>query len=453
MGNSRITNDFIQLPLGIFDKSENRTAELIEIMEKLHSYVPGARGTDQLEDVLDREPKFGQMRPIPLGGDQLTCERIRGAHNALVQQDTPEERLEGLFSMVEDFHEKMNFLQVIVDKFYKTTSGRECGTLYQLRTVLNRRNVSTDVSQRYHAVADFVDFMTECHVLAAAMTHLSLTDKDQRPALFPRGIDVMPLERRKVHLNHIVSEIVDRFIFHTLSENLDSLQDGALDKISHTPEDNVFQYATNFMTFGLLRKVSLMTTASGDGDRAVRNWKFSLLAYHDTHKIKYRLEAFLLLSSMSTLLPPRLAEQVKWGRFVNLSGGPGKNLDGDEVMEHLNRLAKDRIKSLGPNHTPEVVMRIGKTIMFTKDVTQRMGVQTSVPPMSREHKEQQLEKDRTVVLKQLLEDGRVFQVTPGRQHFTFGQQPATVFSDIDAVELHRWLSAKKVEYSRDKWPF
>lgn len=53
------------------------------------------------------------MRPIPVGGDQLTCERIRDAHMARLDGDSQEERLEGLTTMVEDFHEKMNFLQVM----------------------------------------------------------------------------------------------------------------------------------------------------------------------------------------------------------------------------------------------------------------------------------------------------------------------------------------------------
>jgi len=59
-----------------------------------------------------RDDSTASKRPIPIGGDQLTCERIRGAHMARLDGDTPEERLEGLFCMVEDFHEKMNFLQV-----------------------------------------------------------------------------------------------------------------------------------------------------------------------------------------------------------------------------------------------------------------------------------------------------------------------------------------------------
>ena len=60
-----------------------------------------------------RDDTCGGMRSIPLGGDQLTCERVRGAHMSCNCGDTPEERLEGVYSMVEDFHEKMNFLQVI----------------------------------------------------------------------------------------------------------------------------------------------------------------------------------------------------------------------------------------------------------------------------------------------------------------------------------------------------
>lgn len=61
----------------------------------------------------DRDDSCAGMRAIPVGGDQLTVERIRSAHLSRFDGDTPEERLEGVNAMVEDFHEKMNFLQVI----------------------------------------------------------------------------------------------------------------------------------------------------------------------------------------------------------------------------------------------------------------------------------------------------------------------------------------------------
>ena len=43
-----------QIPLGIFNRSENITAELIEIMKDLHNYVPGARRQEQVDDTLER---------------------------------------------------------------------------------------------------------------------------------------------------------------------------------------------------------------------------------------------------------------------------------------------------------------------------------------------------------------------------------------------------------------
>lgn len=59
-----------------------------------------------------REEVTGPMRPVAIFADQLTCERTRGIHEASYDGDAPEERFEGLFAAVSDFHEKMNFLQV-----------------------------------------------------------------------------------------------------------------------------------------------------------------------------------------------------------------------------------------------------------------------------------------------------------------------------------------------------
>lgn len=212
----------------------------------------------------------------------------------------------------------------------------------------------TALSTNYHAVVDYVDLLTECHVIAAAMQHLGMTTVDERPKILPRGVEIFTSERKKQFLLKMVGDIVDRFIYHSFSREIGIIQDGQRcginEKSSELPDmnqDHIFNYASGFMTHGLMRKVSLMTTAVGDGDRALRNWKYALLNYHQVNKFKYRLEAFLLLASVTSILPPRLAEQVKWGRFVNLSGGPTSNLDGDEVMEILNNWAKSRIKTLG----------------------------------------------------------------------------------------------------------
>ena len=45
---------FIQIPLGILNKSEQSTSELIECLEFLHSFVPGTRQESDLLTVADR---------------------------------------------------------------------------------------------------------------------------------------------------------------------------------------------------------------------------------------------------------------------------------------------------------------------------------------------------------------------------------------------------------------
>ena len=63
------------------------------------------------------------MRPLLLGGDQMTVKLIRSAHAALANGNTADDRLEGLVGMVEDFHEKITFLQVnILSICYFTNS-------------------------------------------------------------------------------------------------------------------------------------------------------------------------------------------------------------------------------------------------------------------------------------------------------------------------------------------
>lgn len=63
--------------------------------------------------IISERIEIQKMRAIPVGGDQLTYESLRGAHFARLDDDSQEKRLEGLITIVEDFHEKMNFLQVM----------------------------------------------------------------------------------------------------------------------------------------------------------------------------------------------------------------------------------------------------------------------------------------------------------------------------------------------------
>jgi hypothetical protein len=46
-------------------------------------------------------------------GDRLTDERVQCAQQSVLNGETPEARLEGFISKIEDFHRLMNFLEVL----------------------------------------------------------------------------------------------------------------------------------------------------------------------------------------------------------------------------------------------------------------------------------------------------------------------------------------------------
>lgn len=93
-----------------------------------------------------------------------------------LDSDTPEEKLEGCISMIEDFHEKMNYIQMLMEKFYKLASAREVGTLYQLKCIINRGNITANSSKDYHAISAFIDLACEGLVVAAALSFLRMND-------------------------------------------------------------------------------------------------------------------------------------------------------------------------------------------------------------------------------------------------------------------------------------
>lgn len=98
------------------------------------------------------------------------------------------------------------------------------------------------------------------------------------------------------------------------------------------------------------------------------------------------------MAGVNALYTPKQRHEVIHNRFINLKGGDGNNLDGDYVMELLNKYAKQRVKLLGPNHSSEVLERIGKTMMATKTIEENLHSQLKLAPVSGFHPAQNLDK-------------------------------------------------------------
>ena len=59
---------------------------------------------------------------------------------------------------------------------YSTCSGIDGGTLFQLRNVINRRNVVKDVKKDLNSCEEFMELITTAHILSAAMTVTEVED-------------------------------------------------------------------------------------------------------------------------------------------------------------------------------------------------------------------------------------------------------------------------------------
>lgn len=101
-----------------------------------------------------------------LVGDQLTCDRVRGARMAHLQVSDPTQGLEGLSEKVEDWHALQAYYQVIWDAMYSTSSSCDLCTLYQLCTLIDRQDVVQDPKKDLHACQSFLSVVLEGLILA-----------------------------------------------------------------------------------------------------------------------------------------------------------------------------------------------------------------------------------------------------------------------------------------------
>ena len=294
--------------------------------------------------------------------------------------------------------------------------------------------MSSKVADNYHANSGFLDLVTDCHVLVTAMQHLEIQNLDDMVVSILPLLAFASVEFKKRVLDNIVGSIIDKYFINKLSSGVDRIESGYWEDDNRV-KDKVNNYASILTQYGLLRKISVLATRSGDGLRQLRHWNFAMLVYDIGHKIKCRLESFILMAGVNALFTERQRHQVIWNIFLNLSGGEGKNLDGDYVMELLNKYAKSRIKQLGPNHSPEVVDTIGKTMIFCHDINVTLEKQFGVAAVSRKHQRQNLVSDRNRIICQLKERN-VFQFLPDRSHNHFQNESSDLFGDIDAQDLN-----------------
>lgn len=137
------------------------------------------------------------------------------------------------------------------------------GTLFQLRNILNRRNISTKVKANVNAWEDFMDVITRGHILSATLEYLGMSSLDGTPntQIVDKSIWMEDDEHRRKVLLEISMGIVNKYV--DLATDFSQLEEK--DKQKGT----IHTYACETLSLGLLLKEFKDAIREGDGNRVM----------------------------------------------------------------------------------------------------------------------------------------------------------------------------------------
>ena len=320
--------------------------------------------------------------------------------------------------------------QVIWKYFYSMLSSGEHGTLYQLRNLINRTNVVKDPKSDFNACNDFFILIVTCYIIVAALSMLKMKSTNDSPSedVLPNAqqLWMQSADERKAVLNKVSQQVVDSFI------------DFSFYQVWHRNDtDKVADYGKQLLGLGCFYLEFTDAIHEGDGQRVLRCWRYLLPIFLGSGRTNYSCEVLNMLFQASYALSPRLSAELLWSRFINVHGHPGKNIPADLHMEHLNRLIKEAIRNLGANKTKNAIARIGRAIGTIAPVLQHFDQENSVTSISGAHRIASFEKDRNIVVSELVKS-EVFSTVPNRKHNTF-PHPRHVLHARKRDELLTWM--------------
>ena len=208
---------------------------------------------------------------------------------------------------------------------YSTTSSNDKCTLYQLRNLIDRRNITSDPKGNLHACQSFLNVVTESEILAAFAGCHDLQCLDVGIAeILKEGVPDSPQAKLQC-----ITELALKVVQCTALD-----PNGGLDPLY--PSDDTSNYSSKLLGMGLLAWNFEDAVKEGDGERILRMWKFLLLLFKQAGKTKYSIEAARLLGCVHVKLSERKAYELMWNRTCSTHGGFGSNKSLDLALEHLN---------------------------------------------------------------------------------------------------------------------
>ena len=224
-------------------------------------------------------------------------------------------------------------------RFYTSNSGMNKGTLYQLRCLINRRNVSGRVKEEMNQIQDFLRSVMKVHVLCE---------------FFGNKTQVLAANLSQMDFNFIIQwwkmEVLEWKAWHNSRSVCDALfvvRACTPQRVKREQRDRWSQRLRN--GFADWHSYGRGAVKEGDGDRLVRFWRFMQLYCSATGHLKYAFECFNFVAQISSTLTAQEAYRTKWCWFANTKGTAAHNLSGDLLMEHWNKSMKTHLCGVGAN--------------------------------------------------------------------------------------------------------
>ena len=284
----------------------------------------------------------------------------------------------------------------------------EKGTLFQLRTLINRTSVpKKEPHKSMKATEDFFEVVLHGHILAAAQTILRSSSN--------------------LHsTTSLAKQIINAYV--------------SIDVCDETPlsSDGIYVYACEVLTLLLVWHNFHDAVREGDGDRVFVIWKLLLLIFKATDKRNYAKEAAILLLQNRCFLSKRQSAQLVWSRFINTSGFIGCNIPTDLYMEHLNRRLKMMLKHSGSNVIqPNAIVRAGKSVGFVHHICSTFESECGLRHSQGQHRRCPFLKDLKLILS-CLEENEIFIEKGNRYHPSFKIKKRVIQSH-SKEEIESWL--------------
>ncbi|XP_028410550.1 uncharacterized protein LOC114533248 [Dendronephthya gigantea] len=478
--------------MGLIYENENDADGITNVIKELHQYVPHGLNDDETDG------KYGEQGIV---GDQLTVERFVNAHCSLANGFTEKEQCNGLHPEIADWHSGNRFLQLAFQNLYSPSSNFDKCTMYADRTLINRRNVKSEVSSAANPCRQFFTLEVKARVIAAGLTVLKMDKLEDEPAkdLSFSGDNSSKVEKTN-YLKSISAKVVDEFIIDgrknerilQCMDNIDlcekakelSLDDNnryrcryegcsktfaqygkrmkdheakhdppileevkqsvTVDTTSDEDQDDMFSYQKALLEYGMLILNFWDAISEGDGERIMRCWRFFLLYLRTEGQsaAKYSLEGLYLMCQANALLSQQAAHRLIWNRSVKNKDGPGGNIPLDLQLEFFNRIMKAAVKNLGPNASKSSLNRISHSMGVTNVLMRQFEHELSVYRRSGKHITTSSNNDLRKVVKELLSE-RAFHVTPGRKYHHFKNMKQSLLHGLDLQKLFSWINEHK----------